>query len=216
MKRNETTAKDIYISELFASETDLQKDIAEKARLDNKAINISAIEGKILEVLAASINASKIVEVGTLYGYSSSWLVRSLPEDGVIYSIERDAENFKVAESFLANAPYRKKVKFILGAAKEKLNELEKDGPFDLVFIDADKPSYPEYLDWAEKNVRKGGVIIGDNTFLFGGVYGEGEEGLKESTIKKMQEFNWRLSDEKKYRSIILPTVEGMTIAIKL
>lgn len=94
---------------------------------------------------------------------------------------------------------------------------IEKEGPFDMAFIDADKLNYLHYLDWAERNVRKGGLIIGDNTFLFDAVWKEGPVGRVRGTARHaMREFNKRLADPEKYLGILLPTEEGMTIAVKL
>jgi predicted O-methyltransferase YrrM len=100
------------------------------------------------------------------------------------------------------------------------LNELAASAPYDMVFIDADKPGYPEYLDWAEEYVRKGGLIVGDNTLLFGHVWSEsapqGAGAPSRTAWNAMREFNRRLADPAKYHSVLIPTEEGMTVAIKL
>lgn len=99
----------------------------------------------------------------------------------------------------------------------EKLNELSVKAPFDMIFIDADKSSYPKYLDWAESYIKQDGLIVADNTLLFNTVFLESPtKEVSEKSWHAMREFNDRLSDEKKYFSILIPTDEGMTVALKL
>ena len=106
----------------------------------------------------------------------------------------------------------------MLGDARENLSTLTGKAPFDLIFIDADKGSYPKYLDWAEENIKKGGIIIGDNTFLFGHMYDDEARGIEVSKnqFDGMSSFNKRLGDKSKYYTCMLPTSEGMSLAIKL
>ena len=107
-----------------------------------------------------------------------------------------------------------KKIELRVGDALESLAELE--GPFDMIFIDADKLNYMNYLNWAEKNIRKGGLIVGDNTFLFGAVYAaEPVDRVRKTAFDAMTAFNARLGDDRYYTGILLPTPEGMTVAIK-
>jgi len=106
------------------------------------------------------------------------------------------------------------------GDALGQLHALEDKAPFDMVFIDADKRQYLDYLDWAEKNIRKGGLIAADNTLLSGAVFLKEDEPLpariRQSTNEIMKTFNARMADPKKYCSILLPTTDGMTVAVKL
>jgi predicted O-methyltransferase YrrM len=151
-----------------------------------------------------------------LFGYSALAMAKALPEDGVLWSLEKNPENFKISEGFFKKFEAGKRVRPLLGDGLEKLKSIESEGPFDMVFIDADKANYANYLSWAEKNVRRGGFIVGDNTFLWGGVWDQPTEELSAKSVAAMKEFNRRLSDPSKYNSTVIPTAEGMTIAQKL
>jgi len=91
-----------------------------------------------------------------------------------------------------------------------------RSSPYDLAFVDADKSGYPDYLSWCEKNVRRGGLIVGDNTFLWGALWNQPEHDIGEVEVQAMSEFNRRLSDPTRYNSILIPSREGMTVAQKL
>lgn len=204
-----------YIKNLFAQEDKVLGLIRENLIRDKKwGINISASEGKLLQLLLNLVSAERVVEVGTLYGYSTLWMARALPKDGVIYTFEKSKENSQEAQSLLKQSSESSKVQFFLGDAFEELNKIKE--PVDVFFIDADKVSYLKYLEFAERLVKKGGLIIGDNTFLFGHMFGEGRSKVSQEAIEVMQKFNERLSDKQKYQSIIIPTFEGMTVAKKL
>lgn len=213
--RIENEKKDNYITSLFAKEDEAMASVIKSLRQDEVQMQISPVEGKILHTLVKMIGAKKIVEVGTLGGYSAIWMARALPEDGKLYAIEMDyKKETRIRENF-ATCGVENRVELIIGKGKDILPNIEGKGPFDVVFIDADKINYLFYLEWAEKNVRKGGLIIGDNSFLFGTVYGCNTNEMKPETIEGMKQFNIRLADELKYTSIILPTSEGMTVAVK-
>ena len=216
-KRDNNSKRTSYIRRLFANEDSALKQ-AVLSIVDNnlRAINVGPDEGKILQILIKLHGSKKVVEVGTLVGYSTIWMARGLQEGGKVYSLEREEKTAAVARKNISNSDVADKIEVIVGDAHEQLKNIEKHGPFDAIFIDAEKSGYCKYLDWAEKNLRKGGLIIGDNTFLFGQVYEE--ENIEEKYRKDvpvMQEFNKRLADSNKYDGIIIPTTEGMTIAIK-
>ncbi len=207
-----------YLNEAFGlDDAELSEIRAELLRHDVEFMSVSGAEARILQFLVRVTGAKKIVEVGTLFGYSTLAFAKALPADGVIWTLEKNATNFAVAQRHFAKFPAGKKVRALNGDALELLQNLEKDGPFDLVFIDADKAGYVKYLDWAEKNVRRGGFIVGDNTFLFGALWGDARDRqIGEKQIAVMKEFNQRLADPHKYNSTLIPTVEGMTVAQKL
>lgn len=197
-----------YIQKTFAHET------AELASLraslaDN--ISIHPEDGRLLQLLIALGNVKTIVEIGTFGGYSAIWMANALPDDGKLITIEKDpARAAAVRPTLVAHT----KIKLMEGDALDVLSTLQ--GPFDMVFIDADKLNYLRYLDWAEKNVKTGGLIIGDNTFLFDAVWNDGPiERVRETARQAMRDFNARLADPQRYDSIMLPSVEGMTIARK-
>lgn len=190
------------------------------AELDkrNIAIQIGAEEGRILQLLIALHDTRTIVEIGTLAGYSTIWMARALPEGGHIYTINKDPAHIEMAEGFFAKCECRSKITQLAGDAHKILPTLSQKGEqFDMVFIDADKISYPAYLDWAEKNIRKGGLIIADNTFLGGAMLEKTPpENIAPTTWKNMRSFNERLADKSKYNATIIPTREGLSVAIKL
>jgi predicted O-methyltransferase YrrM len=143
---------------------------AVKASVEAKLppIAVSAVQGKLLHLIARAINARKILEIGTLGGYSTIWLGRALPAGGKLTTLELDPKHAAVARSNLARAGLSEKVELLLGPAIETLPQLT--GPFDLFFIDADKPSNPDYFTWAMKLARPGSMIIVDNVVRKGAV----------------------------------------------
>lgn len=205
--------KNAYIRDLFASETPALKKIRDSITDKNDQIIIDPEEGKLLQMLARMIGAVTIVEIGALAGYSTLWMAGALPPGGSITTIEKDPRRAAMARANLA--PY-KNITLHEGAAMDVLPTLQPAAPFDMVFIDADKLNYLHYLDWAEKNIRKGGLIVGDNTLLFDAVWSDKiPDNVRQTALAAMRAFNQRLSDPEKYTSILLPTAEGMTIAVK-
>ena len=213
--------KENYINNVFAKEDIHLTRIRKALRDDGKeGINISPYEGRILQLLLNLISAKNIVEIGTLYGYSSLWMAYALTSGDCILSLEKNEDHAKKARVLLDQTPVKDKVKILVGEAKENLEKnvmQELSGPLDMVFIDADKIAYGDYLDWAEVHVRKGGLIVADNTFLFGNVISKvkGSE-YDEKATQMMKDFNQRLANAKKYRSVIIPTSEGLTVAQKI
>ncbi len=206
-----------YIQKLFANENKKLQEIATKTAAVTDNIQISPEDGRLLQILVRLGNIKNIVEIGTLGGYSTYWLSQALPKDGHIYTIERDDNRFYLAQENLKNID---NIEIIHGNAKEVLLDLEEKSPFDMIFIDADKRQYLDYLDWAESHIKKGGLVVADNTLLSGAVYlDEGEElphRVRQSTAEIMKKFNLRIANKNKYTSIMLPTNDGLTIAIKI
>jgi predicted O-methyltransferase YrrM len=207
-----------YANQLFGL-TD-QELVEVKSEMDKHRLafmSISPAEGRILQFLMRGFGVKKVVEVGTLFGYSTLCMSQALPADGKIITLEKNPEHHATAARTFAKVKAGSKIEALCGDATELLSSIEKQGPFDLVFIDADKNGYGRYLDWAERNVRKGGLIVGDNTFLFGAFWGPAEDrDIGPEQIKIMTEFNSRLADSSKYNSVIVPTHQGMTVAQKL
>jgi len=213
--RNNSSIKLQYIRSLFAKE---QGKIEKYCTFGKKqCIQITPEEGKLLSMFIKSHNVKSIVEVGTLYGYSSICMAQALPEDGHIYTIENNSQHSEIAKENFRLLNLNSKITLMEGIALEKLDELSIKAPFDMIFIDADKGRYTKYLDWAESYIKQGGLIIADNTLLFNTVFLESvPKGVSEKSWRCMREFNQRLSDEKKYYSILIPTEEGMTVSLKL
>lgn len=197
-----------YIRRLFGAETDERRALREAGD-----IAIEPEDSRFLQLLIRLGNIRSIVEIGTLHGYSALCMAEALPEGGVLHTIEKDEKRAEVAAQNLKNP----KIRMHRGDALNVLPQLEKEAPFDMVFIDADKLHYCDYLDWAEKNVRKGGLIAGDNTFLSDAVWSDAPiPRVRETARQAMRDFNRRLADPEKYAGILLPTAAGMTVAVKL
>jgi caffeoyl-CoA O-methyltransferase len=131
-------------------------------------IQISPLQGKLLQVLAAACGARKILEIGALAGYSGAWLARALPADGKLITLEVSEKHAEVARATFAAAGVADRVEVRVGPALETLPTLTSEAPFDLIFIDADKGNYPAYLDWAVKLSRPGTIIVADNVIRGG------------------------------------------------
>lgn len=156
-----------YIGRTFAVEDEwLRAAHEDMQRGGLPEINVSASEGRLLHVLALMCGAKRILEVGTLGGYSTIWLARALPPDGRLITLEIDPHHAEVARGSIARAGLADKVEVRVGPALASLSQMEAEGeaPFDLAFIDADKNGYVEYLKKAVALVRDGGLILGDNT----------------------------------------------------
>jgi predicted O-methyltransferase YrrM len=132
--------------------------------------HVAAVEGKLLHLLARICGARRILEIGTLAGYSTIWLARALPTDGVVVTLEANPQYAAVARDNLDRAGVLDRVDLRIGQALELLPMLEREEPFDLVFIDADKPRNPDYLEWAVRLSRPGAVIVADNVVRDGAV----------------------------------------------
>jgi len=162
--KDQWTAVDRYIGDLL-----VQQDPALEAALEASTaaglptIQVSPTQGKLLHLLAMSLGARKILELGTLGGYSTIWMARALPAGGRLITLEADPKHAEVARANIARAGLANVVDLWLGRAQETLPKLTAEAPFDLIFIDADKTGYPEYFQWAMKLSRRGSVIIADN-----------------------------------------------------
>ncbi|WP_218103929.1 O-methyltransferase [Thermogemmatispora onikobensis] len=154
------------INRVFAPEDEaLRYALQASAEAGLPQINISPIEGKLLQFLALISRARTILEIGTLGGYSGLWLARALPSDGRLITLEMNPQHASVARRVFEHAGVSERVEIRLGRALDLLPALvnEGAGPFDLVFIDADKPPYPRYLDWALQLSHPGTIIVADN-----------------------------------------------------
>lgn len=206
-----------YIQQVFAHEPKSMKAVRTTLTNPEDQISVPPEDGRLLQLLVRLVNAKKIVEIGTLAGYSSLWMAEAMPKGGQIFTCEYEERRAKIAEKHFKKYAPDKKITIVPGNAHETLPTLSKKGPFDLIFIDADKVSYAKYLDWAEENIRKGGLIVGDNTFLFDAIWREEPvDRVRQTALFAMRDFNKRLSDPKKYQSMLLNTGQGMTVAMKL
>src|SRR5829696_8483000 len=206
---------DVYIEELFEpSDKVLEAALSESRRAGLPDINVSPNQGRLMQLLAATAGARRILEIGTLGGYSAIHLARALPEDGALISLEIDGHHADVARNNVERAGLSGIVEVRVGDAHELLEAMIQDGegPFDLIFIDADKEGYPEYLEASMRLVRPGSLILGDNTIRGGTVLDPTEE-----TARATREFNRRIAEDPRLYGIVLPLIreriDGLTIA---
>jgi predicted O-methyltransferase YrrM len=179
-------------------------------------IAVSPSQGKLLYLLARIHGAKRILEVGTLGGYSTIWLARALPSDGSLITLEANPKHAEVAKANIAHAGFAKIVDVRLGKAIDTLPTLGDVAPFDLVFIDADKASTPDYFAWALKLSRPGTVIIVDNVIRDGAVI---DADSKDSNIQGIRRFNEMLAAEPRVTATTIQTVgskgyDGFTLAV--
>ncbi len=206
---------DHYISQLFAAEDDLlQATRAEMQQAGLRPINVSASGGQLLHLLALLSGARRILEIGTLGGYSAIWLARALPADGKLISLEIDEHHAAVARRNVAQAGLATKVEVRVGPALATLTTMQQAGeaPFDLVFIDADKDGYIAYLQKAVALVRDGGLILADNTLP--------DEVLDTNADSGTKRYNAAVAAHPALVSTIVPVLrrqgfDGLTISIK-
>ncbi|MFG2985764.1 O-methyltransferase [Streptomyces sp. NPDC048258] len=171
MGQHTWTAVDAYFEGLLVEEDEvLTVSAADTEAAGLPAHQVAPNQGKLLHLLARIRGARTILEIGTLGGYSTIWLARALPEGGQLVTLEVDERCADVAAANIARAGLEHVVDIRRGRAIDLLPELTDVAPFDLVFIDADKPSNPQYLEWALKLTRSGSVIIGDNVVRDGAV----------------------------------------------
>ncbi len=171
------------------------------------SIMVGPSDGKLLYLLLRLIDAKKVVEVGTLIGYSAIQMARALPLDGQLWSIEYEARHAEVARANIAAAGLSDRVTVVVGAGNDMLPTLTQHGPFDAVFLDADKAGYDGYGAWAMTNLRKGGLILGDNSYLFGRLMNDDDE------ARAMRAFHERVARE--CDSVCVPTPDGLVVGIK-
>src|SRR5579864_7688363 len=150
---------------LIPHDSSLEDALAAAEAAKPPAIQVCSLEGKFLHLLARIMGARNILEIGTLGGYTTIWMARALPEDGRIITLEADPKHAEVARKNFVRAGVESKVELRLGKALDTLPQVAADGlgPFDMVFIDANKSNMPEYFEWSLKLTRKGSVIIADN-----------------------------------------------------
>lgn len=206
-----------WVEDVFAPEDPVLAEIrARSAQAGLPAIAVGPMDGLHLEVLARTVAARKVVEIGTLGGYSGVCLARGLVPGGILHTVELDPARAAVARESFERAGLADRVRIHLGHALERLRELEREGPFDLVFIDADKTGYPAYLAWAEQHLRVGGLVVADNALAFGFIHAPDASGVDEPKIIALRAFAERLVRGGRFRATMLPTGEGMALGVKV
>ena len=170
-------------------------------------IQVSPSEGKLLEMLLRMAGARRVVELGTLAGYSALHLARALPPDGKLWTVEVDPRHAEVARRNIAEAGLESKVTVLVGRGADVLPTLEELGPFCAVFIDADKESYLAYGRWAAGHLRRGGLLLADNAFLFGELLDSG------GRPEQMRRFHAEAAE--RFDTVCIPTPDGLLVGVK-
>jgi len=212
---------DAYFCDLLApADAALEAALKANEQAGLPQIDVTRLQGKFLEFLVRICGARCILEIGTLGGYSTLWLARALPGDGRIVTLELDPHHAEVARANLENAGVLDSVDLIVGPAIETLPTLRNSpaAPFDLIFIDADKQSYPEYLRWALKLSRPGTVIVADNVVRQGKVV---ESDSDDPNVQGVRRFTEMVAAEPRLSATVLQTVgvkgyDGFALAVVL
>jgi predicted O-methyltransferase YrrM len=200
-----------YITQLFAREDDALAALREEAdRTGLPPIAISADEGRLLQVLLTMIGARRVLEVGTLGGYSAIWMARALPPGGSLLSIELDPEHAAFARRYVDRAGVGDRVEIRVGRALDVLPALDGER-FDAMFIDADKEPLPRYFEWGLRLVRPGGLIIADNALWGGRVY---DPAVNDEKTEAVRELNRRVAEDPRVLGIVVPTHDGVAVAV--
>ncbi|KAL0571260.1 hypothetical protein V5O48_010708 [Marasmius crinis-equi] len=215
-----TQSETYFASHLLPERDDVQEATQKRSVENGLPVNIavSALQGKFLSLLVKSTGGKRVLEVGTLGGYSAIWLARALPEDGELVTLELNEKHAKVAIENIASAGFEKKCKVIAGPAYDSMKQLSSDEPFDFVFIDADKPSNLKYFTEAKRLVKRNGVIIVDNVFQQGVVADTEHDHPR---IEGVRELLRALKEDKEVETSAIGTVgekgyDGFLYAVKL
>lgn len=218
-----------YIEELYAPETDAMRWIrSELEARDLPLIQVSALQGRLMALLASIAGARRLLEIGTLGGYSGLWLLSLLPEDARLVTLEVEPAHAELAREAFARAGEGRRAEVRLGEARETLRDLSGRASFDLVFIDADKEAYPFYLEQASRLLGPGGLLLADNTLWRGDVAripdeaggsDAGHEAASESgeepdaETRALRRFNRQLAEAPAFETILVPIRDGLTVA---
>lgn len=207
-----------YIEDLSADENQNQLKARQNSeKLGIGGISLSKVEAQILQFHLAEVGAKKVVEIGTLTGLSALYILEALSEDAFLWTLEKSPEHAKFAAEVLSDYIKKNQCKILVGDAKETLQEIVGEAPFDVVFIDGNKAAYLDYFNWAHTHIKVGGLIIADNVFLSGAVWEDPTAQIfNEKQIRAVKEMNQLAYSSKNLKSMILPTEEGLLICKKL
>lgn len=197
-----------YLDQVHASlDPAAQQAFEAPLRHEMPAIQVSAMEARALQLFLRMAGAKRVVEIGTLAGFSTIHLARAVPPDGHVWTVENDPKHVAVARDNLRDAGVAERVTVMEGDALEVLPRLERHGPFDAVFIDADKARYDRYGRWAAANLRPGGLLLVDNAYYFGKLLddSEGAEAVRRLHQEASEAFD----------CVCLPTPDGLLVGVR-
>lgn len=200
-----------YVTELFAVEDPVLSSIRARHAAENlPSINVSPEEGKLLHLLLLSVQAKRVLEIGSLGGYSGVWLARALPPNGKLITIEKDPHHARIAREAFKAAGLEGRVELIEAAALEALPTLAPG--FDAVFIDADKTPLPKYFDWGMRLLRPGGLLLCDNAFFHGAALDEND---RSGDAVGVRAFNRLAATDPRLVATIIPVRDGLVVGVK-
>ncbi|HZO20671.1 MAG TPA: O-methyltransferase [Gemmatimonadaceae bacterium] len=202
---------DEYITSLFARDDDVLAALREAADREGlPPISIGAVTGRLLQVLLSAVRAERVLEVGTLGGYSAIWMARALPRSGRLVTIEIDERHADFARRYFTRAGLDDRIEVRVGRALDVLPAFDGER-FDVVFLDADKEPLPTYLDWSLRLLRPGGLLIADNALWGGRVL---DPTTEDEGTRGIREFNRRLATDERLRGTIIPVGDGLAVAV--
>jgi caffeoyl-CoA O-methyltransferase len=215
MEKVTREALDRYVRDLFAQEDHLLQMIREESAGQGfPQIHVRPEEGRMLQFLLTAVRARQVVEIGALAGYSGLWIARALPPDGRLISLEIDEEHAAFTRRIYEQAGLAGRAEVREGPALALLDRLAGEGPFDAVFVDADKPHYPNYLAWAVENLRPGGLVLAHNAFTRGRVIDPAQ--LADPGVRGIAELNQRIAEDPRLLGTIIPVGDGIAAAVRL
>ena len=198
-----------YLGELFWREDEVLRDLLEDLAARGPQIQVGPDEGRLLQLLCRMVGARRVLEVGTLFGYSGIWIARGLPPDGHLDTVEYSPVHADAARGWFARAGLAGSVRLHEGAALEVMARLS--GPYDVAFFDARKSEYPAYLDHALRMVRPGGLILADNV-LWGGQVAD--PSVDDEDVRGLREYNRRIAGDPRLQSTIVAVCDGLSVSL--
>lgn len=198
-----------YLAPLFWQEDDLLRSLLDDLAARGPTIQVGRDSARVLQLLVHLLRAERVLEIGTLFGYSAIWMARALPLGGRLDTIEVDPVHAEAATGWIARAGLDDRVRVVRGAALDVLPTLE--GPYDLAFIDAVKTEYLDYLDHCLRLVRPGGVIAADNVLWHGQVV---DPTADDPNVRAIRDYNRRIATEPRLLSTILTIGDGLAVSV--
>jgi predicted O-methyltransferase YrrM len=202
-----------YMRDVLGGEHEVADEMERVAKERDFPI-VDRLVGVTLEVLARSIGARRVLEMGSGYGYSAYWFARAVGENGEVHMTEGDPENQKQALDYLGKAGFGDRVHSHVGNALEIIDEL--DGDFDIVFCDIDKGDYPKAWDKARSRLHVGGMYLCDNVLWSGRVAVKDPDDPRPEWTKAVDEHNRAIANDESFRSSIIPTRDGVMVALRV
>ncbi len=206
-----------YIESVLQPESEQQIQARQKSsELGLLAISISQTEAHLIQFMAGLIKPQKIVEIGTLTGLSALYFLDLLPSNGKLWTFEKSDLHIEKSKQILQKYILSNQCEIVEGDAILNLPKMTDQGPFDLIFIDANKAAYFEYWNWAQKNISSGGMIVIDNVFLAGAVWGDQTlQKFNEKQISGMKKMTQDILAAAEFKSAFVPTSEGLLVCVK-